>query len=74
MDHKWVIYVGHIRIVFWVSGSNGSTGVTHFQPCSIFYIVALLTCLLYNIANTQLALQYTVECCPGYSVLSCFPY
>ena len=25
-------YVGHIRIVLWVSGSNGSTGVTHFQP------------------------------------------
>ena len=25
-------YVGHIRIVLWVSGSNGSTGVTYFQP------------------------------------------
>ena len=25
-------YVGHIRIVLWVSGSNGSTDVTHFQP------------------------------------------
>ena len=25
-------YVGHIRITLWVSGSNGSTGVTHFQP------------------------------------------
>ena len=24
--------VGHIRITLWVSGSNGSTGVTHFQP------------------------------------------
>ena len=28
-------YVGHIQIVLWVSGSNGSTGVTHFQPCSV---------------------------------------
>ena len=27
-------YVGHIRIALWVSGSSGSTGVTHFQPCS----------------------------------------
>ena len=25
-------YVGHIRIVLWVSGSNGSTGATHCQP------------------------------------------
>ena len=25
-------YVGHIWIVLWISGSNGSTGVTHFQP------------------------------------------
>ena len=25
-------YVGHIRIALWVSGSSGSTGVTHFQP------------------------------------------
>ena len=25
-------YVGHIRIVLWVSGLNGSTGLTHFQP------------------------------------------
>ena len=31
-------YVGHIRIVLWVvSGSNGSTGVTHFQPCTKLY-------------------------------------
>ena len=33
--NMWVTsgsYVGHIRIVLWVSGSNGSTGVTHFQP------------------------------------------
>ena len=26
-------YVGHIQIILWVSGSSGSTGVTHFQPC-----------------------------------------
>ena len=26
-------YVGHIRIVLRVSGSYGSTGATHFQPC-----------------------------------------
>ena len=25
-------HVGHIRIALLVSGSNGSTGVTHFQP------------------------------------------
>ena len=25
-------HVGHIRIVLWVSGSNESSGVTHFQP------------------------------------------
>ena len=25
-------YVGHIQIILWVSGSNGSTGMTHFQP------------------------------------------
>ena len=25
-------YVGHIWIVLWISGSNWSTGVTHFQP------------------------------------------
>ena len=31
-------YVGHIRIVLWVSGSNGSTGVTHFQPCGIIML------------------------------------
>ena len=33
--NMWVTigaYVGHIRIVLCVSGSNGSTGVTHFQP------------------------------------------
>ena len=24
--------MGHIRIALWVSGSSGSTGVTHFQP------------------------------------------
>ena len=31
LGHKWVIA---IRIVLWVSGSNGSTGsyMTHFQP------------------------------------------
>ena len=28
--HKWVM--GHIRIVLWAIGSNGSTGATHFQP------------------------------------------
>ena len=27
-------YMGHIRIVLWISGSSGSTGVTHFQPWS----------------------------------------
>ena len=25
-------YVGYIQIALWVSGSSGSTGVTHFQP------------------------------------------
>ena len=33
--YMWVTsgsYVGHIRIALGVSGSNGSTGVTHFQP------------------------------------------
>ena len=33
--NMWVTsgsYVGHIRIVLWVSGSNESTRVTHFQP------------------------------------------
>ena len=30
-------YVGHIWIVLWVSGSNSSTGVTHFQPWHIPY-------------------------------------
>ena len=25
-------YLGHIRIVLWVSGSGGLIGVTHFQP------------------------------------------
>ena len=29
-------YVGHIQIVLWVSGSTGSTGVTHFQPCCLY--------------------------------------
>ena len=24
--------VDHIRIALWVSGSSGSTGMTHFQP------------------------------------------
>ena len=31
----WVIsgsFVGHIQIALWVSGSSGSTSVTHFQP------------------------------------------
>ena len=32
------LQVGHIRIVLWVSGSNGSTGVTHFQPCGIIML------------------------------------
>ena len=35
--NMWVTsgsYVGHIWIGLWVSGSNGSTGVTYFQPCS----------------------------------------
>ena len=27
--------MGHIRIALWVSGSSGSTGVTHFQPCRV---------------------------------------
>ena len=33
-------YVGHIWIALWVSGSSGSTGVTHFQPWyeSIIYL------------------------------------
>ena len=34
--NMWVTsgsFVGHIQIVLWVSGSNESTGVTHFQPC-----------------------------------------
>ena len=30
--------VGHIRIALWVSGSSGSTGVTHFQPCSLVFM------------------------------------
>ena len=33
--NMWVTsgsYVGHIQIVLCVSGSYGSTGVTHFQP------------------------------------------
>ena len=28
-------YVGHIWIVLWVSGSNGLTGVTHFQVSTL---------------------------------------
>ena len=34
----WVtsgLYVGHIRIVQWISGSNRSTGATHFQPWTL---------------------------------------
>ena len=27
--------MGHIWIALWVSGSSGSTSVTHFQPCII---------------------------------------
>ena len=40
-------YVGHIQIALWVSGSSGSTGVTHFQPCNVLdpYFFLLL-CLL----------------------------
>ena len=33
--NMWVTsgsFLGHIRIALWVSGSNGSTGMTHFQP------------------------------------------
>ena len=30
VGHKWSC-AGHIQIVLWISGSNGSTGVTHFQ-------------------------------------------
>ena len=29
---KKLQHVGHIWIVLWVSGLNGSTHVTHFQP------------------------------------------
>ena len=45
MDHKRVIcgshpdcFMGHIRIALWVSGSSGSAGVTHFQPCYEDYL------------------------------------
>ena len=27
--------MGHIRIALWVSGSSGSTSITHFQPCCL---------------------------------------
>ena len=40
--NMWVTsgsYVGHIQIVLWVSGSNGSTGVTHFQPWYYIYVI-----------------------------------
>ena len=32
---KKLQHVGHIRIFLWVSGSNGSTGVTYFQPWDV---------------------------------------
>ena len=35
--------VGHIRIALWFSGSSGSTGVTHFQPCSVQYAYQITT-------------------------------
>ena len=61
----WVTYrsyVGHIWIVLWVSGSNGSTGVTHFQPCLQYRVnlvsmhiiksrQELLESLIFNVYN-----------------------
>ena len=31
-------YVGHIQIVLWVSGTNKSTGATHFQTCTTDHV------------------------------------
>ena len=45
--------VGHIRIVLWVIGSNGSTGVTHFQPC---YICSLLC----SVASYSVSIKYSL--------------
>ena len=42
--NMWVTsgsFVGHIWIVLWISGSNGSTGETHFQPCSRWGLVTI---------------------------------
>ena len=40
--------VGHIRIVLWVSVSSGSTGMTHFQPCTVYMITKICICTISN--------------------------
>ena len=61
--NMWVTsgsYVGHIRIVLWVSGSSGSTGVTHFQPC--FW----LCCWDHNLLSLLHEGLLNSECPSGY--------
>ena len=51
-------YIGHIQIVLWVSGSNGSTGATHFQPCLIS--VAVINIL--SVTTIVTAISDTCQC------------
>ena len=56
--NMWVTngsYMGHIRIALWVIGSNGSTGVTHFQPCfKMFHDVRSYYMLKYQVCKIGL--------------------
>ena len=62
--------MGHIRIALWVSGSSGSTSVTHFQPwiaaclhASMKAIATLLTLKLPSyIVFAQLKMPYCMCC------------
>ena len=55
-------YVGHIWIVQWVSGSNWSTGVTHFQPwcVSTLYFRGIASQAIKSCIQCTLIIHYTV--------------
>ena len=38
--------VSHIWIVLCVNGSNGSTGATHFQPCTRVYVALICSTMI----------------------------
>ena len=54
-------FVDHIRIALWVSASSGSTSVTHFQPCGMYF--------LYTGCSDQYCVYIVLIC--WYSILHC---